>query len=256
MRMNPVCIRQFRFLAPLAALLLLSGCAKIGAGFKWLRETTYEPRPEPAEFVPIDEEANPVFMPVAQSQGSLWTDQSVNLFADDKAFRKGDTILVKVTQKNSGSKKANTDTSRESSVSANIRYALGLEDEINGLTGFDAAAGGDPPDLLKGTTGNEYKGEGSTDRTDIIEATVSAVVKSVLNNGNLVIYGHQTLTLNNEASVLTVQGIVRPSDIGDDNMIDSSRISNANIEFTGSGVLSDKQKPGWFTRLFDWFWPI
>ena len=41
-----------------------------------------------------------------------------------------------------------------------------------------------------------------------------------------------------------------------DNSILSTQIANANIQYYGKGVLADKQKPGWFTRLMDNIWPF
>jgi flagellar L-ring protein FlgH len=240
-----------------AALPIL--CA-LGCG---VVQKAYEPRPVPAPLMPVEALASPRRAPVPPTDGSIWVpDQSENLFSGDKAFRKGDIVLVKVIQKNTGTKQANTDTQRKSTISAKIKYALGLEKSINKLTDYtnknaDGTTGPwDPNDLINAESNSTFKGEGSTERSDALQATVSAIVTDVLTNGNLMIYGHQVVQVNNESSVLTVQGVVRPSDISDSNEIDSSRIANADIQFTGSGVLTDKQHPGWAVRVFDWVWPF
>jgi flagellar L-ring protein FlgH len=246
-------------LAAFGALLILAmlslGCMAV--------QQAYEPHPVVAPLEALAAEAQPRPPEAKPTRGAIWTtDAQVNWFGDDKAARRGDTVLVKVVQKTSGTKQANTGTQRDSSISAKILYFLGMEKPINNLTDYSAVdANGaktawNPNNLIDATSSNKFKSTGSTDRSDTLQATVSAIVTDVLRNGNLVIYGHQTVTLNNEASVLTVQGIIRPSDIGDDNTIDSTRLTNANIEFTGSGVLTDKQHPGWATRVFDWVWPF
>lgn len=247
--------KNFRAFARWGAALLLaaglSGCVVV--------KKAYEPNPIPAPQMPVAQAANPVRQPAQPADGSLWNpDLGVNPFAGDKAFRRGDIVLVRVVQKNTGTKKANTGTARKSSIAGKIKYLFGAEDSINKLTTDEAtlASGGDPNNLIEATSSNEFKGEGSTERSDQLTATVSALVTDVLANGNLVIYGHQVVRLNSESSVLTVQGIVRPSDISDNNEIDSSRIANADIQFTGSGALTDKQHPGWGTRVFDWVWPF
>ena len=237
-----------------ACVLTIGGCA--------IAKAPYDPRPKPA---PFQTEA-PVLKPSTQvamaGDGSLWKPGfSLNMVSDDKAWRAGDILQVRVVQKNSGTKKANTDTSRKSSITAKIKYLLGLEEDINELTEYTqnnpkGSGSWDPNNLIEAQSEKTFKGSGSTERTDDLTATVSVIVTEVLTNGDLVIYGHQTVQLNNEASVLTVQGIVRPSDIGDDNVLSSTRIANANIEFTGSGVLTDKQHPGWGMRIFDWVWPL
>ena len=45
-------------------------------------------------------------------------------------------------------------------------------------------------------------------------------------------------------------------DVDADNTITTNRIADAQIAYYGKGILSDKQKPGWFTRLMDNVWPF
>jgi flagellar L-ring protein precursor FlgH len=216
----------------------------------------------PAPQLPIAKEARIEWTAKKPTDGAIWSESSLLWFADDKARQPGDVILVNVVQRNTGTKNANTDTERSSSVLASIKYWLGLEDDINTVqrgddgTGTRGTAGWSPVPLVEAETSSEFKGSGETARTDNLTATVSAVVTDVLPNGNLVIYGHQAVTLNHEASVLTVQGIVRPSDISSTNVVASERIANADIRFTGSGVITDKQHPGWAMRAMDWVWPF
>lgn len=251
----------FRLALALALLAPLGGCALERAGRRIHQPTMAIPAP----VMPVMPAASPIPPMDQRADGSLWTPGlSGNPFSDDKAFRRGDIVLVRVIQKSSGTKSANLDTKREASISARIKYLLGLEQCINDLTDYKApaaAAGGsgsswEPNDLISAESARAYKGQGSAARTDVLQATVSAVVTDVMSNGNLMIYGHQTVMLDNESSVLTVQGVIRPSDIDIDNSIDSARIANANIQFAGSGVITDQQHPGWGMRIFDWVWPF
>jgi len=43
--------------------------------------------------------------------------------------------------------------------------------------------------------------------------------------------------------------VVRPKDLSPDNTIPSTRIADARMEYTGGGVLSEKQSPGWLARI-------
>ncbi|MCK5231781.1 MAG: flagellar basal body L-ring protein FlgH, partial [Desulfobulbaceae bacterium] len=49
---------------------------------------------------------------------------------------------------------------------------------------------------------------------------------------------------------------VRPSDISEDNSILSSYIADARIEYSGVGLISAKQHPGWITGILDVVWPF
>ena len=64
------------------------------------------------------------------------------------------------------------------------------------------------------------------------------------------------MKVNNETQIITVSGIVRPMDIDTDNRIKSTYIADALIEYTGRGVIAEKQKPGWGSRVVDIIWPF
>jgi flagellar L-ring protein FlgH len=243
-------------------LAALTGCAAVDA----LNNAVYKPHAAPAPKIPLDPEAKTSWKPAPISDGSLWSANSGSVFTDVKAYHPGDIVLVNVSQSNTGTKSADTASSRDATASASVNHFFGLENSINSLTGYTKAAkksgiknsssSWSPVPLVDGSSSNSYTGKGSTDRTDTLTATVSAVVSEVLPNGNLVIYGHQAVTINHECSMLTVQGIVRPTDIASDNIVDSDRLANADIQFTGSGVVSDKQHVGWGTRFMDWVMPF
>jgi flagellar L-ring protein precursor FlgH len=85
---------------------------------------------------------------------------------------------------------------------------------------------------------------------------MTAQVIQVLPNRRLVIEGHTQVRVNNENQVIKVQGIIRIEDIDTTNTILSTSIAEAKIELSGEGIVSDKQRPGWFTRILDWVWPF
>lgn len=103
---------------------------------------------------------------------------------------------------------------------------------------------------LRGRT--DFTGQGTTTRNGKLTATISARIEEVLPNGTLRIVGHKTVTVNEEQTVITIHGIVRPLDISPDNQVDSSRVADLSIDFKGSGPASAKSTPGLLTRLFNW----
>jgi flagellar L-ring protein FlgH len=70
----------------------------------------------------------------------------------------------------------------------------------------------------------------------------------------MVVRGEQDIQVNNERQRIRLEGTVRPEDIGPDNTIPSWRVGGAHIEFTGKGLLGNKQSPGLLTRILSWFW--
>ena len=62
--------------------------------------------------------------------------------------------------------------------------------------------------------------------------------------------------VGNEEQHIYVSGIVRRRDIDPDNTVPSSRIADAEIEYTGRGDVSDQQRRAWGNRLLAKLWPF
>jgi len=183
------------------------------------------------------------------SNGSLWpADDHVFFYADKKALRVGDVITVRIVENAQASNTADTDLSRSSSAKAGISSFFGKKKFL------DLFKLGD--ELLNSSAENEHKGAGSTTRSGQLTATLTAVVREVLPNGNLVIQGTRELLVNHEQQFITLTGMVRPQDIDRDNVVVSSQLADANITIGGLGVVADKQRSGWGTWIFDFVWPF
>lgn len=180
------------------------------------------------------------------SDSSLWSEDRPQsfLFNDLKASRVGDVVTVRIVENSKGNKNASTKTEKDSSVSASISALLGL-----------------PSNTLANTTvgaesSEKHDGSGSTSRSSQLTAVIAAKVIDVLPNGNLFIDGKREVIVNNETQLLSLNGIIRPEDIGPNNTILSTYIADAKITYTGSGVVADKQRVGWLVRLIDLVWPF
>jgi flagellar L-ring protein FlgH len=161
-----------------------------------------------------------------------------SLFADPRAARLGDAVMVLVVETSSASNDATTATSRESDISLNAAGNVG-ESSI-------------PQVSLGVGSGNSFKGSGATSSRGSVRAKISARVDSVLANGDLRITGHRTIIVNGEEQRITLSGIVRPPDILADNSVFSYNIAEARIAFEGNGVVSSVQGPGWITKFLHW----
>ncbi len=182
---------------------------------------------------------------VEPSKGSLY--RGGNLFVDHRAWRPGDILVIEVEEEADARRGADTSLSRESSTSAAIQRFLGL-------VGTLQAAGVDPS--LAIDTSSRFSGGGETTRTERLTATVPATVRKILPSGNLFVEGHRVVLVNEEEQHFYISGVVRPIDIDEENSVKSSRIADAEIEFTGRGVITDTQRQGFFARYFGWLWPF
>ncbi|HTP66850.1 MAG TPA: flagellar basal body L-ring protein FlgH [Geobacteraceae bacterium] len=183
--------------------------------------------------------------------GSLWQTSSGGLVEDFKARTRGDTITVVITENASASKEATTSTDRQTSVHAGIPNFLGLETNMTGIKNWM-----DLSNLINASTSSKYDGSGSTTRKENLTATITARVIDVLANGNLLIEGRRFVKVNNEDQVIILEGTVRPKDISADNIVNSAQIADARITYTGKGIVSERQSPGWLMNIVDKVWPF
>jgi len=223
-----------------AALLLLCACGVSHVAPYVPKHREYE---LPAsEMAALKQQPGSLFIP---GQGV------VALFTDARAYRINDVVVVKVEEIADAQRKAETSTQRDSGFSMDISAFLKA---VNGLGWTTAVPALDAK--LGANSGTTFGGTGSTSRSEHLEANVPSIVKKVLPNGNLFVEGHRVVLVNNEENHFYISGVVRPIDIDQNNTIKSSLIAEAEVEFTGRGVLTDNQQKGWLSRFMSWVWPF
>jgi flagellar L-ring protein precursor FlgH len=198
-----------------------------------------------------------VFVPPQQkpqpAAGSIWLGESDKsmLFTDKKARYVNDIVTIIVSEIAAGGNKASANTSRNTNTAASITSLLGIE---NAIIGSNANLNGKIG--LEGAAANSLKGAGDTSRNTSLTAKISARVIRVLDNGNLVIEGRRQVTVNADDQFILITGIIRPEDITTENTVASQYVADARILYTGEGIINDKMRPGWLTRVVDWVWPF
>ena len=185
------------------------------------------------------------------SEGSLWNPRNPQnfMFLDVKARGVNDILTVRIVESSSGSRSASTDTSRVSTIETQLSTLLGFP--VTGLYG-----GGDKHLNMDTSFSTNFDGEGSTQRSGRLNASLSAKITEVLPNGNFFIEGTREVVVNREKQIITLTGIIRPEDIQPDNSILSTFISEAKIKYSGKGLINENQSPGWLFRVVSWLWPF
>lgn len=202
-----------------------------------LKIVEIEEMPPPGQRLPF-----PVRRPPAN--GSLFTDGAKNthLLVDFKARAVGDLVFVDVVETSIAGVSSAANRSRNSGT-------------IGGLTGLVGAlplGGAETAGAVIGGLGNRtYEGSGSTERASRVRARITARVIEVLPNGDLRIQAVKLVRINKETEQLAVTGIVRSRDLAADNSIPTIAIGDLRVEFSGKGIASKDNAPGWLYRLFD-----
>jgi flagellar L-ring protein precursor FlgH len=214
---------------------LLTGCMA----------TNEKPIADDPYYAPIYPEQPPVNI---VKTGSLFNvNQLESLYADVKARRVGDIIEVVLSENTTAKKKANSNTKKENSATLS---------PITGLNGANVTIGGNS--LSFGLDqDSEFKGAGTSDQSNSLSGSISVSVVKVLGNGNLIVRGEKWMTINNGDEFIRLNGIIRPQDISAKNQVNSIKVANARIQYSGTGAFADSQKAGWLARFFNssW-WPL
>ena len=220
-----------RFTLALGTFALLAGCAS-------------SPRArDDAQWAPTAPLEQP---PVASaaSDGSIYHDQqNMELFTDSRAHRVGDILTVALVESTQASKKATTSTSKTDKADIGSPTILGQGLSIGGNV---ASIG------LNGE--RSFDGAGSSTQSNQLTGQITVTVAQRLSNGNLLVRGEKWLTINQGQELVRISGIVRPQDIGQDNVVPSTRVADARISYTGRGTLADANTRGWLSRFFNSKW--
>ena len=172
-------------------------------------------------------------IPPAAAQSLFQESSWRGLTADNKAYRTGDVLTVQVFENSSATSSADTGTRRANRMSGELAHGA------NTVAQTSLALAG------------EFDGGGRTQRASRLLATVTVTVQEVLPGGQLRIAGTQSVTVNEELQRVTLEGVVRPLDISDGNVVQSTRIAQARITYVGEGDLTERNRRGWWRQVLD-----
>ena len=177
----------------------------------------------------------------AAETGSLFNTASTSSLYDDYKPRGiGDIITVTLDEQTKAAKSSDADLSKNNDASMDPLEVGGKELNL-----------GDYNFSYNLSNDNQFSGSAAANQSNSISGSITVEVIEVLGNGNLVIRGEKWLTLNTGDEYIRLSGTIRPDDIDYENTIASTRISNARIQYSGSGTQQDMQEPGFLARFFN-----
>ena len=175
-------------------LLVLSACV-IGPS----------PQPNDPYFAPV---MQPTPAAARPTNGSLYRDGALTLFADQKAARVGDILTVLLQENTISTKSSNVEVTKESETSIPEATLLGR--------GVSVLGNGLGADL---SSEREFVGEADASQRNNLRGDISVTVVDIWPNGALVLRGEKWMTLNRGDEYIRFSGSVRPQDIRQDNTV-------------------------------------
>jgi len=211
------------------SLAILAGCAGIEAD-------------SPPEYVKIEPIEYPeVAISTAPSTGSLFApNRGMFLFEDVRAHQIGDIVSVILSESTSATKSADTELSKDNSISVVDPTILGAPVTINGRYNLGSEL----------SSSSSFGGEASSNQSNQLSGSIAVQVSRVLPNGNLEIQGEKWIKINQGDEYIRLRGIVRPQDLSPTNTVPSTLVADARISYGGTGALNQSNTPGWLTRFF------
>lgn len=196
--------------------------------------------------------ALPMFWPAALPADSLWNEKAApqSMVSDKRAVRVGDILSIVVQESSVASKDNTTKTSKATALDASISSFLYSPGASGLLT-----KGGQLP-AIKFDAKHDFNGGGQINNSENIVARIAVRVIDVLPNQNLVVEGTRQTAFGGETQDVILRGIVRPADIAANNTVFSYNVANATIKFVSKGAVSNTQRKGWFTKLWETVTPF
>lgn len=209
------------------ALLALGagGCAVIEPRIAMPEITTAVPRPVPVE--PAADGA--IFQPNAPFR---------SLAEDRRPMYVGDILTVALNERSSASRSSKSSAEKTGEFKAEIPLIKGLKGV--GYSGAEASA----------NSTNKFEGTGETANENAFSGTITVTVMQRLANGNLVVAGDKQIGINQNTETIRFSGVVDPLSIQRGNVVNSTQVADARLEYRGKGYIDEAQRMGWLTRFF------
>jgi flagellar L-ring protein precursor FlgH len=199
---------------------------------------------ETGKYAQTDPKARP-------TTGSLFSEATGGYLEDTRAVRVGDFVVVRVNESADAEGASTTTLRKDNTNQTGVNGALGILPALK-----KAYPDIDPSKLLDFFSKSNFMGEGNTARKGTLSGNIAVRVVQEMPNGDLFLEGTKVVLINNEEYHLYVSGLVRRADIAQDNSVASTRIADAQIEFTGRGDLAETSRKGWLARLIDMVNPL
>lgn len=198
-----------------------------------------EPAPKSDEpfYAPVLQTA---VRPSMESDGGIYKAGMGDIFFGDKKARQiGDILTVNLSENTSSSKSNASNISKSSSADFTNPTILGVP------IGLDTS-------LPSSST--DFSGSADANQSNSLSGSITVTVYDIYPNGLLAVRGEKWITLNRGQEYIRLAGIVREADITAENTVDSTRLADARIAYSGTGELASGSEQGWLTRFVNSSW--
>lgn len=212
----------------IALSAILAGCGSVPDSI------THQPPVAPAQ------QQQAATMPPAN--GAIFQSSAYRpIFEDRRARLVGDILTIAISERTSAGKNAATSASKDGSVATGITDFFGVD-----VAGVSAAA----------ATANEFEEKGAASSSNNFNGTITVSVIDVLANGNLLVSGEKQIALDKGVEYVRFSGVVNPVTIGAGNVVSSTQVADARLEYRTNTRLDKAELMSQMARFFLSFAPL
>ncbi len=203
-------------------MVMLAGCAVVPQSI--VKQPTSDPMP--------------AALPVA-ANGSIYQAGAYRpLFEDKRAHNVGDVITIAISETTNATKTASSSGAKSGSVSGAIPTVMGLP--LKTLQGLNVA----------GSTANKAATADALSSANTFISTLTVSVVAVRPNGNLEVRGEKQVALDSGVEYIRFSGVIDPNLIGAGNVISSTLVADARIEYRSDSRIDEASVMSAMSRFF------
>ena len=208
---------------------LLSGCA--------VAPNTVVHQPSSVRPVPVP--------PPAAANGTIFQAAAYRpLFEDRRARLVGDTLTIAINERTSAGKSAASSSNKSGSAEAGVPTLFAVPQSTSTKLNLEAESAVKYEDKSSGTSSNNFSG------------TITVTVVEVLTNGNLLVSGEKQVALDKGAEFIRFSGVVNPTTITGANVVSSTQVADARIEYRTNSYIDRAQMMSMLSRFFLSVFPL
>lgn len=172
----------------------------------------------------------------APTGGIYQTSMGDVFFGDQKASKVGDILTINLNETTTSTKANAASVTKSSSATIENPTVLGQELRV---------------DTTLPQQGTDFSGNASANQNNSLSGTISVTVYRAYPNGLLAVRGEKWLRLNQGDEYIRFSGVVRKQDISPNNTVESERVADARITYSGTGDVAAGSEQGWVSRLLN-----
>ncbi|SFC85487.1 flagellar basal body L-ring protein FlgH [Massilia yuzhufengensis] len=203
----------------IVALALVAGCS-----------TT------PSSIVQGPTSSRPMLVQAAPANdGAIYNANSYRpMFEDRRARHIGDLLTINITERTSAGKSGATTGSKSGSASFTVPGPL--QAKLGAGVGLEGA--------------NKFADADTQSASNNFTGTIGVTVTEVLANGNLIVAGEKQVAMNKGIEYIRFSGMVAPDTIQPGNMVSSTVIADARVEYRTNSRVDKAEMSNMLSRFF------